>query len=95
MTSDDDAAEMFFNAVQSLTLNNYGSNNSLSSLDASEIKAHKSRVEELVKLFVPEFVKGFVSTYDEFLHNHDRCQQPTKDREGEEEEEETVFPKLC
>lgn len=100
VASDEDAAEMFFTAVQSLTLNNFGSSNSLRSLDGNEETDHKSRVQELVKLFVPEFVKEFVATYDEFLHNHDRTQSvdsegPGGHPAGDDPIIETVFPKLC
>jgi hypothetical protein len=102
VASEEDAAEMFFTAVQKLTLNNYGSSNSLADLDGNE---HKSRVQEFVKLFVPEFVREFIGTYDEFMHNHDRSQpvetgsvdEPSCEDSagGGEEETETVFPKLC
>lgn len=75
------AAHLFY-AVQSLTLNNYGSNNSLNSLD----------VDKDMNLFMPQFMEKLITTFDEFMHNHENTQQ-NEEESGDPSAQ--AFPKLC
>jgi hypothetical protein len=88
--------KQIFQAVQSLTLNNYGSTNSLaaSSNDLSSLQVEKKNEGNVVS--------NFIEVVGEFMHNHDSQQSvisPMKPSASTDsianEEIETVFPKFC
>mmetsp|Transcript_1593 Transcript_1593/g.3426 ORF Transcript_1593/g.3426 Transcript_1593/m.3426 type:complete len:167 (-) Transcript_1593:213-713(-) len=73
-----------FTAMQEATLTNFGSTNSLASMDASipeDIKA-----EEMI----PDMVRQMLRVIDEFMHNHDNTDEavPRSPKKPD-------FPKFC
>ncbi len=75
-----------FEAIQSATLNNYASTNSLASFDGSTPEDLKS--SEMMPMMVREMLR----VLDEFMHNHDNADEPSP-RPGKEASGE--YPKFC
>lgn len=93
----DFAPKHIFGAVQSLTLNNYASTNSLQSVEESTPKTPASEADSANANVVSQFIE----VVGEFMHNHDSQSGPiaASNKSGREpvpiEEIETVFPKFC
>lgn len=77
----------FFNAVQSATLNNYGSTNSLASFDGSTPEDMK------VNERMPALMRQMLLVIDEFMHNHDNLEEVGVPRSPKEPS--VDFPKFC
>lgn len=75
-------APSLLKAVEALTLNNYGSNGSLSSLDGD---ASPQLTVDQISAIIPMSIRYFFSAWEEFLHN-----QPPPPGENDEQ-----FPKFC
>lgn len=69
-----------FNAFQTVALNNYGSSNSLASMDLST-------PEERLQL--PEMIQKMLRVFDEFMHNHDNLEDESRSQKDGD------FPKFC
>jgi len=88
------APKHIFSAVQSLTLNNYASTNSLQSIDEPVVSPKSPESNGNV-------VTQFIEVVGEFMHNHDSQTAPvgSSTKSGREpvpiDEIETVFPKFC
>ena len=94
------APKHIFGAVQSLTLNNYASTNSLQSIEDSSTPL--SPPSDKAAQSNGNVVSQFIEVVGEFMHNHDSQSGPIPApaaKSGREpvpiEEIETVFPKFC
>lgn len=84
----------FMDAVQTLSLKNYGSTNSLASLDDYSSPGTAQRVQ----LMLPSVLRFVIDAFDEFMHNHNPTEETGTAGSGRGtggDISSIVFPKLC
>ena len=64
------ATEQFYDALQTLTINNFNSSPDLMS-EEEKVKS----ILNTIQAAIPSFLLNFVASYDEFMHNFDASQE--------------------